>query len=416
LDWCGNNVAEPSGVGDKDHGGCRGYHCLHPDYSLAIAKRKEQGVILWGCPFRSLVPITPRVANLGYRAVLNDDVATRFENSEQSYTATCTPPLTGTPVEVTIPAGEYVSYQSQEIADAQALAQATEQAEAELVCEIPVELSIAFSSLTATPTLLGYSAYENENAGPIYKWRNRTFSGNAERRQGTCVDCPEGLLNFRSIGILSGSNTIDDDGIETIGATGIRTDSPVISPCSEPSEFQASYYIEDIRSAEPWGGQTFLRGAAYEVTLLTATMTGAECAGEAVTEKYFGVSVETISVPDTIEAAIARETPVEGGADCAVTGIVAATSARSSIPIGVGESTSVVMDLSIVGGLASTEYILTIVFKNYVDSTNVELAETTMDINITTDVNGEWADSVDIPQPESDRRRCYERYEIEISP
>lgn len=28
-----------------------------------------------GCPFRSLVPITPRVASLGYRAVLNDDVA-----------------------------------------------------------------------------------------------------------------------------------------------------------------------------------------------------------------------------------------------------------------------------------------------------------------------------------------------------
>jgi len=90
-----------------------------------------------GCPFRSLVPITPRVANLGYRAVLNDDVATRFENTEQSYTATCTPPLTGTPVEVTIPAGEYVSYQSQEIADAQALAVATAQAEAALECSPP---------------------------------------------------------------------------------------------------------------------------------------------------------------------------------------------------------------------------------------------------------------------------------------
>jgi hypothetical protein len=87
-----------------------------------------------GCPFRSLVPITPRVANLGYRAVLNDDEATRFENSEQSYTATCPEGTMGEPVEVIIPAGTYVSYQSQEIADAQALAKATEEAEAALEC------------------------------------------------------------------------------------------------------------------------------------------------------------------------------------------------------------------------------------------------------------------------------------------
>lgn len=90
-----------------------------------------------GCPFRSLVPITPRVASLGYRAVLNDDVATRFENSEQSYTATCPEGTDGDPVEVVIPAGEFVSYQSQAIADAQALALARAEAEEGLVC-VPV--------------------------------------------------------------------------------------------------------------------------------------------------------------------------------------------------------------------------------------------------------------------------------------
>lgn len=98
-----------------------------------------------GCPFRSLVPITPRVASLGYVATLNDDTATRYENTEQSYTATCPEGTTGTPVEVVIPAGEFVSYQSQAIADAQALAQATEQAEAALVCvDDPLTLEAEF--------------------------------------------------------------------------------------------------------------------------------------------------------------------------------------------------------------------------------------------------------------------------------
>jgi len=87
-----------------------------------------------GCPFRSLVPITPRVADLSYASTLNDDSVVRYENTVQSYTASCVPPLTGTPVTVTIPAGTYASYQSQAIANGQALAVATQQAEAALEC------------------------------------------------------------------------------------------------------------------------------------------------------------------------------------------------------------------------------------------------------------------------------------------
>lgn len=87
-----------------------------------------------GCPFRSLVPLTPRVATVGYVATFNDDPSTKYFSTEQSFTATCSMPLSGTPVLVTIAAGEYISYQSQTIANEQALNAATEQANAALVC------------------------------------------------------------------------------------------------------------------------------------------------------------------------------------------------------------------------------------------------------------------------------------------
>ena len=88
------------------------------------------------CPFRSEVAVTPRIARLGYAAVLNLDASTevKYESVEKSFVATCPFGTIGTPVSVTIPAGTYVSYQSQEIADKRAQAVAKEQAEANLSC------------------------------------------------------------------------------------------------------------------------------------------------------------------------------------------------------------------------------------------------------------------------------------------
>lgn len=58
----------------------------------------------------------------------------QFHNSAQSFTATCTPPLVGTPVTVVVAAGTFGSTISQADADALALASATASANAQLVC------------------------------------------------------------------------------------------------------------------------------------------------------------------------------------------------------------------------------------------------------------------------------------------
>lgn len=92
-----------------------------------------------GCPFNAISPANGVGLGFTYRAQTNPDSANRYENTEQTYTAECNPPFSGTPVSVTIPAGEYVSYQSQEIADAQALAKAMEEAIGGLNCLPPTE-------------------------------------------------------------------------------------------------------------------------------------------------------------------------------------------------------------------------------------------------------------------------------------
>jgi hypothetical protein len=60
-----------------------------------------------------------------------------FINTQQSYTASCTAPATGTPVTITVPAAVFTSTLSQADANAQALASATNQANAALACSIP---------------------------------------------------------------------------------------------------------------------------------------------------------------------------------------------------------------------------------------------------------------------------------------
>jgi len=86
---------------------------------------------------------------------LDASMAVRYENAVQSYTATCVVPFTGTPVTVTIPAGTYVSYQSQEIADARALAVAREQAEAALVCVFTYFNTVQQYTANCSPPLVG---------------------------------------------------------------------------------------------------------------------------------------------------------------------------------------------------------------------------------------------------------------------
>jgi hypothetical protein len=58
-----------------------------------------------------------------------------WSNSPQSFTATCPSGQTGTPVTITIPAGQYTSTISQQDANNQALTAATNQANSDLICD-----------------------------------------------------------------------------------------------------------------------------------------------------------------------------------------------------------------------------------------------------------------------------------------
>lgn len=267
-------------------------------------------------------------------------------------------------------------------------------------------LTVTCTSQTATPTLCGYSAYEDENAGPEYKWQTRTLEGDMT----LCYYDTEGCTGT----ILGGFKIINS------GAC-------AYSGCTKTSDaLQQTYTTEDcssytLSSSGAVCSLNYFSTISPVVETFTRTtreisVSGCDDAGDG---SYISVSTtglkETLSDPDTIEAAIARETPVEGASCCAVTGIIGTTTAASDAPIAVGESTSVTMALSITGGTPSTDYVLTITFKNYVDSTSTEEAETTLEIELTTDVAGEWADDVAIPQPDSDHRRCYDRYTLDLA-
>lgn len=68
-----------------------------------------------------------------YATVLRQTSPCQWTNTEQTATATCTPPLTGSST-VVIPAGTYTSETSQAAANALALAAAQTQAQETLVC------------------------------------------------------------------------------------------------------------------------------------------------------------------------------------------------------------------------------------------------------------------------------------------
>lgn len=83
--------------------------------------------------FKKLAPYSPRVVSLNYVAFPIDNAVLVYGNTPQTYTANCT--LPGFPsVTVTILANTYQSFISQADADAKALAAATSEAIAQLVC------------------------------------------------------------------------------------------------------------------------------------------------------------------------------------------------------------------------------------------------------------------------------------------
>lgn len=163
-----------------------------------------------------------------------DEVPPEFSNSEQSFTASCPEGETGDDVTVTIPAGTYTA-DTQAGADALALAAATEQATAGLVC-VPAEACIQWNQLLwSEPTYSGSSPETGETHSPAggatgaafqttgfntdVSTFNAQFSQDAFLDFNSPTDC-ENNLHF----ILASTFPIESDTVG-VGVTVVRMDT-----------------------------------------------------------------------------------------------------------------------------------------------------------------------------------------------
>jgi hypothetical protein len=282
-------------------------------------------------------------------------------------------------------------------------------------CGEPCSVTITCASLTAEPTLVGWSAYTNPNAGPIYKWKSRTLSGSFEDK--VTPGSPSTECALASQGVFSGTATRDETGL-TASANLHYIDYQEYGPIPCVIDSEADYPVVDMRNANPpW--TTVIAGTCpgspvgeiyYQFTSQT-TCTVTRCGGSPSS----GSGTETLGDPDTVEAAIARATPTAGTSCCAVTGLIDSTSVEDTTPISVGESTSVTLTINLTGE-PSTSYDIELTFKNYIDSDDTPLTDTTETITITTDGAGLAEIEYDIPQPGEDRRTCYHSWRHVPSP
>lgn len=262
-------------------------------------------------------------------------------------------------------------------------------------------------SWTATPSLVGWSGYDDGSydagdptawAGYGRKWRTRTLSG-------TFYDRTSGACDYDRKYTYTGAAQIDASGYSAYGTfASFRKDAPGCVETSITSFDETG--IGEASSASVGVGSSCGGGAQVEQT--TVSLTQADFEGCAAVS-WDGTGSETLSDEDTIEDAIDRESPAEDDPPscCAVTGVIAATSPESTSPTSVGESTRAEVDFTLTGE-PSTTYTITLTLTNYVHSTGTPLADTTEDIEITTDGSGVADLTWSIPQPTtSDRRRCW---------
>jgi hypothetical protein len=246
--------------------------------------------------------------------------------------------------------------------------------------------------------MCGYSAYTAPNAGPEYKWSIRTLAGEMTSCLYENADCTGpviGGVRFTNSGacVYSGCTKVSDALHEAYGGECNGGTLQHSGPTCTLNYFGTSPPLTET------------------LTRTTRELTGGGCDPGNGFVTVSGLK-ETLSAPDTIEAAISRATFTEGTSCCAVTGIIGSTTAQSTAPMSVGESTSVILDIRVINGPPSTSRTVKLFFLNYVNSTSVPLGETTAEMEVTFDGGGVAELEYDMPQPEGDRRRCLDAYAL----
>lgn len=276
-------------------------------------------------------------------------------------------------------------------------------------CAAPIvrfipDVSVSCSSNTATPELVGWSAYTNQNDGPVYKWKSRTLSGSFDER--LLVGSPSTECDREGVAVFSGVVARDEAGL-TSYANLHYTDYQEFGPLPCVISSENDYPVTDMVSNEAGVWTFVLPGTCsgvneirYSVTQTVRTVT--RCAGGPDT----GSGTETLGDPDTVASAILRAAPVAGVACCAATGAIEMTAAEDTTPLAVDESTSVTLTITVTG-TPNTEYPLQLIYTNSCDGVPSENTTDPDFTGVTTDETGVAVVEVVIPDPAPNCTRCF---------
>jgi len=276
-------------------------------------------------------------------------------------------------------------------------------------------VSVTCASLTAVPTLCGFSGYDDGSydagnpelwEGQGKKWKTRTLSGGSKDVGYAGADC-SGIC----VGVVeraySGSVVFDEDcdmtstGAQTLYTGDVTTcpDAPTFGGSGSATSIQIFYGCQD----------PFTDHSTLTVKTTTACPS---CISGSTIQTYD--AAETLSNADTVAAAIARaSSPTSGTACCAETGEIDVgelTEPESTTPITLGSSTSVTLTVTITG-LPETEYIVRIRYSNTYDGDPTPDTYDTLPA-VETDEYGVAEFEVEIPEPVPLATRCFVSAEI----
>ena len=275
-------------------------------------------------------------------------------------------------------------------------------------CEFTPSVSIACESRTGTADLCGWSGYDDGSydagdpeawAGQCRKWRSKTLSGGSTRIVYSAFDCGgscDGVERYE----YSGTITLDCDSSPT--PTGLREWYAGGASSCPDGDYQTTNTVYGIQLF--YGCQDAF---TLHSTLTIKTSTPCSgCLGIDSQTRYD--AKETLSDEQTLYAALLADDPeTEPGAECcAETTDADLTYPEDESPISI-TGTAVRLTATIVGE-PSTAYVVTITFTNETtDTPPVPGANTSVEIEVTTDSSGDAAFTYDIPQPAPGFRRCY---------
>lgn len=283
----------------------------------------------------------------------------------------------------------------------------------------PVTALVSFASkFGETLTKCGFSGYDdgsydagNPTAWNGYgkKWLTKTLSGEL---LSLCCSGISGIpiqSAFQFRGALSYSPF---DCSTTDNRERRNLDGPS-GTCGSPLSYNPWSAITDITAPSSEGNQTDFQA---QTTLEQYSLVGPGLCSDTTSQIRTGTASETLEDEDTVSNAIDRAGPTSTGTDdFAFTGIYGTTSPESTSSFALDEGQSVDMTWQVIGA-PLVNYRLRIFFINTVRSTEAPLAESFLDVFLTTDSNGEWSDVIPIPEPSEDRRREYSGvYEITIA-